>query len=45
VASLFVRAVTAVSAPDGATPQLPLTVLKQIGKFSIDFANNKLNFN
>ena len=45
VGSHVVRTVVAAVAPDGASALLPITVLKQIGKFTIDFANNKLSFN
>lgn len=43
--SHVVRTVVAAVAPDGASALLPITVLRQIGKFTIDFANNKLSFN
>jgi predicted aspartyl protease len=45
VGSHVVRTVTATITPNGAWALLPLTVLNRIGKFTIDFANNKLSFN
>ena len=45
VGSHVVRNVAAAVAPDGAWALLPLTVLNRIGKFTIDYANNKLSFN
>jgi gag-polyprotein putative aspartyl protease len=45
VGSHVVRDVGAAVAPDNAYALLPLTVLNRIGKFTIDYANNKLSFN
>jgi predicted aspartyl protease len=45
IGSHVVRAVAAAVAPDGAWALLPLTVLNGVGKFTIDYANNKLSFN